>query len=242
MLKNIAAMVAAVWMVLPSVANATADGPDNWAVTGVDADDVLNMRAAPNAKAPLLDTIPHDADGLPNLGCIGWMSYDEWEKATAAQRERARKRVWCLTGYDRSFGWVAGWYLRESEFTDDPAWTGGQFLDSAPFGEYAVTRLNGRKIASRFRPHIRFMPSAKATASTGCDRIAFAYVQKDGFRIPHPLHFSTKNKCLAEARSISEEFLKVLKEVREAVSAPYVIALLDERKQIIAVLRRADWD
>lgn len=220
--------------VAPGAAYATADGPDNWAVKGVAPNDVLNIRAEPRARGALLGTIPHHVDGLPNLGCIGWMTYDEWQQATLAEREKARKRVWCLTGYDRTFGWVAGWYLQESEYADDPAWTGGQWISGPPLGKWRLHDFQGDAIGDRFRPSLHLFPGAKGTGWTGCDRISFAYLQDSGFRISQPPKLATRNKCLNEGRAISKRFLAALKDVREIVASVLVLTMLDEDRHIIA--------
>ncbi len=95
------------------VAYAEADGPDWWAVTGVSADDVLNMRAEASVSSRKIGAIPPDGQGLRNLGCTGAMSYAEWEKATEAERERAKGNKWCKIEYRGTTGWVAGRYLME---------------------------------------------------------------------------------------------------------------------------------
>ena len=92
---------------------AEADGPDFYAVTGVAADDVLNIRAAPSARSEKLGEIPHDARGLENLGCQGLPSFAEWQAMTGQQRQESRKDYWCRVKYEELEGWVAGRYLRE---------------------------------------------------------------------------------------------------------------------------------
>ena len=98
---------------LVSCALAEADGPDYYAVTGVAADDVLNIRAAPSARSEKLGEIPHDASGLKNLGCRGLPSFAEWQAMTEQQRQQSRKDYWCRVKYQELEGWVAGRYLRE---------------------------------------------------------------------------------------------------------------------------------
>ena len=54
---------------VPALASAqSAEGPDFWAVTGVRANDALNMRMAPNADSEAIARIPHNARGLKNYG------------------------------------------------------------------------------------------------------------------------------------------------------------------------------
>ncbi len=90
-----------------------ADGPDFYAVTGVAADDALNLRAGPSPYAERIGQIPHDAHGLQNLGCRGLPSFAEWEQMTQPQREESRKDYWCKVKYGGIEGWVAGRFLRE---------------------------------------------------------------------------------------------------------------------------------
>jgi hypothetical protein len=93
---------------------ATADGgPDYYAVTGVAANSVLNIRAEPSAQSRKVGEIPHDARGLQNLGCVGGPTFAEWLKMTEAERKRAARNRWCRVRYRGIVGWVAGRYLKE---------------------------------------------------------------------------------------------------------------------------------
>lgn len=110
----IAALLAlAMLAALAAVVLAEADGPDFYRVSGVAADDVLNVRAGPSAKDPIVGTVPPNADGLRNLGCTGGLTFTEWEKASASEREAARRRRWCRIEYRGVVGWVAGRFLAE---------------------------------------------------------------------------------------------------------------------------------
>ena len=105
-----ALFVAANW--IPMV-QATADGPDFYAVTDVAADDVLDLRAGASEDAAKIGQIAHDACGLQNLGCQGLPSYDEWERMTGKEREASRNHYWCKVRYQGVEGWVEGRFLRE---------------------------------------------------------------------------------------------------------------------------------
>lgn len=94
-------------------ARAEADGPDFWRVTGVAAGDELNIRASAAPKARALGAIPHDGDGVRNLGCRGGLSFAQWRKASPAQRERGQRSRWCKVEYRGVTGWVAGRFLAE---------------------------------------------------------------------------------------------------------------------------------
>ncbi len=98
-----------------SVTLATADGPDHFVVRGVAADDVLNIRAEPDAKARKLGEIPPGGRCIRNLGCQGGLSFEEFTSLSPAQR-RQRERDnprWCRVEYRGITGWVSARYLAE---------------------------------------------------------------------------------------------------------------------------------
>ena len=83
----------------PDFADSLMGGPDFWDVTGIAANDTLNLRKTPSAKAPILGKFPNGTM-LRNKGC------------------RIDDNVrWCLVELPDDptvTGWVAGRYLRES--------------------------------------------------------------------------------------------------------------------------------
>ncbi|NLI83440.1 MAG: SH3 domain-containing protein [Deltaproteobacteria bacterium] len=100
--------------------SAKADGgPDYYAVIGVAADSVLNIREEASARSRKIGEIPHDARGLQNLGCTGGPNFAEWLKMSEAERRRAGRDRWCRVRYRNTVGWVAGRYLMEDN--DPPA-------------------------------------------------------------------------------------------------------------------------
>ncbi len=70
---------------------------ESWRVTGVAADDVLNIRETPDLEAPILGRIPPDARRIRGFGC---------EAAEPGGQE------WCRVKYGDAVGWVRGRYLR----------------------------------------------------------------------------------------------------------------------------------
>jgi len=100
---------------LALAAQAEADGPNHYAVRDVGADDVLNIRAEPSARAARLGTIPHDGRCLRNLGCQGGLTMAEFTTLSPAeQAARLRQNPrWCRVAYGGQTGWVAGRYLKE---------------------------------------------------------------------------------------------------------------------------------
>ena len=109
-LKHAAVLVL---LALPAPLTANADGPDYYRVVNVAPDDVLNIRASNSATSSKVGEIPHDGDGIRNMGCAGGLSYSEWEAATQADRDAAARRRWCQISYDGVTGWVAGRFLAE---------------------------------------------------------------------------------------------------------------------------------
>jgi uncharacterized protein YraI len=105
--------IAVALLAVPPAARAEADGPDYFRVTGVAADDVLNIRAAPSPRARILGAIPPDGNGIRNRGCRGGLSFAEWERASPAAREAADRRRWCRVTWRGMTGWVAGRFLAE---------------------------------------------------------------------------------------------------------------------------------
>jgi hypothetical protein len=100
-------------LLAPLSARAEADGPDRWAVSGIRPDAVLNIHAAPKTKAPIIGHAPHDARGLPNLGCKGTASFSDWLKMHGAARRAAAGKRWCRIRYGGIEGWVPGKFLVE---------------------------------------------------------------------------------------------------------------------------------
>jgi hypothetical protein len=92
-------------------------GPDYWAVAGVRPNDALNMRLAPDGDSEVIMRIPHNAHGLKNYGCPNHVTFDQWKRMTAAQRDKAARSRWCEVEYNGRKGWVAGRFLREDTQT-----------------------------------------------------------------------------------------------------------------------------
>lgn len=116
MSRTIMASISAAAMVWGSgLAYATADGPDFYRVTGVAANDVLNIRTEPDPRAPKVGEIPPDGSCIRNLGCKGGLTFQEFTELSPAQqkkREHENPR-WCRIEYQGITGWVAGRYLTE---------------------------------------------------------------------------------------------------------------------------------
>ncbi len=155
------ALTASLLLALASFATATADGPDYFMVRGVAADDVLNIRQEPDARSQKLGEIPHDGNGIQNLGCEGGLSYGEWQEASQAEREAAEKRRWCRIAYNGVEGWVAARFLAEgSEVAanagEPTRWNVLAVNEEAPAAEAFIT----------------FASDGSVTGSTGCNKFS----------------------------------------------------------------------
>ena len=88
------------------------DPPRYWAVTGVAADDVLNLRDVPHGDSKKLAGIPPNARGLKNFGCLRpEPSLDRWMDMTDDEKRNA-KLEWCRVEYRGTQGWVAARFLK----------------------------------------------------------------------------------------------------------------------------------
>ncbi|MEM7190184.1 MAG: META domain-containing protein, partial [Pseudomonadota bacterium] len=181
---------AAALALLPSMALAVGDGhgPDHWMVTDVAADDVLNVRAGPSARSIKIGEYPPDLDGLTNHGCIGYLSFDEFQVATEAEREAARKRVWCVVGSKRYLGWVAGRFLVEGDRTEQsPEW-----LFDLSGTEWNVILLGGAE--PKARAWVTFRSPNQLFGNAGCNQFNGTYRKTHDQITVEPLS-TTRKAC-----------------------------------------------
>lgn len=162
-------------------AGATADGPDFYRVADVPAGRVMSMLAGPDADAPVVASVPADADGLANFGCVGGLDLAAWQAATEGERAAAAKTRWCRIGYDRSIGWAPGWQLAEG--SDTGAFRGGARVGSLAASEWQLRDLAGEPAAAE--AWIGFEDDGGAAGQGGCNRFAGGYEQ-----VPGELRFS----------------------------------------------------
>lgn len=107
-------LLAALAVLVPSLAWAEADGPDYWQVVGVAADDVLNIRAAADPHADKVGQIPPGATCVRNLGCVGGPTFADYLARGMNDVEPVEEKPrWCRVEYRGQNGWVAGRYLAE---------------------------------------------------------------------------------------------------------------------------------
>ena len=89
-------------------AHAAASGPDTFKVRRVAPRDVLHMREAPSRSSRQVGSIPHDAAGIVNLGCVQVRG-----GKALPDSDRPRGALWCKVRYAGVEGWAFGRYLAE---------------------------------------------------------------------------------------------------------------------------------
>ena len=227
---------ALVLALVATAAGATADGPDFYAVTGVAPDDVLNMRAAPSGEAVKVGEIPHDADGLTNLGCVGGMTFAEFQEASEAEREAARKTRWCRVLHGTSVGWVAGWFLGEGEEGPRP---GTRMVQVHAGTSWRLTAFPDAEPAADVT--IRFAPDNKVTGSTGCNRFTASYVQR-GLDLLIGDAASTRRMCPDDVMATEARALDALARARQIAGGLNTMGLFSADGALLGTFARTDWD
>lgn len=94
-------------------AAADSDGPDFWMVKDVRRTSSLSVRQQPRLDSLKLGSLPPDARGIENLGCVGESSFEDWRTMPEAERAAAAMARWCNIRYRDLEGWVSGRYLAE---------------------------------------------------------------------------------------------------------------------------------
>lgn len=218
-------------------AMATADGPDYFAVTDFEPGDVLNIRSKPAASGALIGTIPADATGIANLGCIGGLSYAEWLDANETERTSARKTRWCLIGYDRKIGWVAGWYLTESG-EEDQFRAGGVLHDMAG-SEWILRDFSGESAAAK--AWLAFKSDGVVAGNGGCNNFTGSKKSNVDGASFSPMAATTM-LCPDAEMDTEIRFFRAMEETRKVVAYHLLMALLDEDGELLATFTRRDAD
>jgi len=222
---------------VPGPALATADGPDYYRVVDVTANSVLNMRVSPNISGAIIKTIPSDADGIANLGCIGGLSFTEYEAAAVSERAASRKTRWCKVGYDRTVGWVAGWFLAEGGSED--GFRAGALLNGLAGSEWQVRDFAGEAI--NVEAWIAFKADGTVSGFGGCNQFKGSYI-KDGRSLGFSPIAATMMACPETKMRVEQTLFKALDATHEVVATHLLLALFDDAGTLLATLTRRDWD
>lgn len=106
-------LVALLWT-QSAVAQLDGHGPDAWRVTGVAADDGLNIRMGPGTDYAVIGVFGPDARGLEMVTCVPYLPQGMFMQLSEAERA-ALPSSWCLmqTSDFSKAGWVAQRFLEE---------------------------------------------------------------------------------------------------------------------------------
>lgn len=233
MTRMIAALAA---LMIAGVALAEADGPDFYRVDGVAADDVLNIRAAPTARAAIVGTIPAGADGVRNFGSTGGMTLAEFQAATPEERAAARRRLWRRVGFDRVIGWSAGRYLVEGSGPD--AFDGGDPLPSLAGSEWGLRDFAGEPVD--LEAWVAFREDG-LHGRGGCNRFTGGYEQTFTQLEVGPVG-ATMMACEPEKMELDARLFAAFEATREVVATHLVMALFDADNRLLATFQRRDFD
>lgn len=121
-----------------AVAQIDGHGPDVWRVTGVAANDVLNVRMGPGTQYPVIETFAPDTSGLEQITCVPYYTQRHYDRMSEVQISALPPR-WCLMRDSQMLraGWVAGRFIRpdDEDMTIPPQdsleSTGDPLLDDA---------------------------------------------------------------------------------------------------------------
>lgn len=219
----------------PALANA--DGPDYFAVTGVETDDVLNLRSKPSASGALIGTIPPDATSVANLGCVGGLTYAEWAEANESERAAAIKTRWCRVGYDRTIGWAAGWFLTEGG--GDDQFRAGDMLRDMAGSEWLLREFAGEPAPAD--AWLSFKSDNAVVGNGGCNNFRGNQTLGSNGALFSPMA-ATRKMCPNTEMETEIRFFQALDQTREIVAYHLVMALFDGNGELLATFTRRDPD
>lgn len=218
-------------------ARATADGPDVFKVVDVAPGDVLHVRAKPHGDATSLTGIPAGTDGIVNFGCIGGLSFSQWQSASEKERKDAANTRWCRVGYDRVIGWAAGRFLNEGGGND--SFRGGRRLQNLAGSEWQVRDFAGSPAEAE--AWIAFKADGRALGHGGCNRFNASYEGTPGKLSIGPVA-ATRMACQGAASDVENRLFKAFAETRSIAATHLVLALFDADNTLLATLTRRDAD
>ncbi|SDJ82848.1 META domain-containing protein [Aliiruegeria lutimaris] len=221
----------------PTLVEADATGPDYLAVVDVSSDETLNMRVGPSADFPKIGELPHDADGVANLGCIGGLTFADWSEASEEEREASSFKRWCLVGYDRLVGWSSGRFLTEGTHTD--RFRAGQALSDMQGSVWRATWIGGRPVDDELI--VRFGSDGRFGGSGGCNQLMGSF-QQDRDTISVGQIATTRSLCAQDVMETEAEFIELLESAARVSAHHLVMVLLSSDSEILSQFARTDWD
>lgn len=171
---------------------AEADGPDFFQVVNVNANDVLNIRSEASAHSQKIGQIAAFEDGIENLGCIGQMTYAEYEAASDSERAAGAHRGWCNVAYEGIEGWVAARFLAEGSAPANAGENPDATTDDTG-ANWAVISIDNETPLSE--TYVSFLADGAIFGSDGCNQFnSTVQVVGDHLIIKSP-YASTKMAC-----------------------------------------------
>ena len=166
--------------VLASSALGEASGPDFFKVENIDPGQTLIVYDGPSVDYPAIFELSGDRDALYNLGCVGALSYAEWQEATPEERETAANLHWCKIAFDGEEGWVQARYLGEGAAPKE-----SQVLFPRSSSWRLISSPAGPSIGEAT---LVFSSDGSVSGDTGCNRFAgAATVNGQSLEMPGPL-------------------------------------------------------
>ncbi|MCF6272192.1 MAG: META domain-containing protein [Rhodobacteraceae bacterium] len=202
-----AVMVSGFMLLAPLPALSEADGPDFFRVVNVSSDDVLNIRADSNSDSAIIGTIPPGAQGVRNLGCVGGMTFAEYDAATDAERAAGALRGWCNVEYDGVTGWASQKYLREGSVPNTDM-TNADTDEAIP--TWNVVSLNGETPVGE--AYLSFSPDGNLSGFTGCNNFSAYVSSSNGQLFVDTPFIMTMMACAGDDLAAQETALVILLE------------------------------
>jgi len=215
---------------------AEADGPDFYRLTGLAPGETLFLHPGPEIGGRPLATLPCDAEGLVNFGCIGGMSYEAWQGASGEERAAAALTRWCRVGHGSTIAWAPGRHLAEG--ADTGAFDGGPRLASLAGTEWDVPRGPAAgDLPADADAFITFGIQGRASGKSWCNRFMGAFDESPGRLAFGPLA-GTQMACPEPVMDAEAHTLRVFGSAAQMVATAELLALFDAQGRHLATLTR----
>ena len=198
-------------IVFAAAAWAEADGPDAFDIANPDRDISYFLRSGPDQGAPAIGRIPGTATGLRNLGCEGGLSFEDFQKATEAERAAADDGRWCRVAYAGREGWIRGRNLIEAA----PGSDGESAIDEAP-PVWRLVSHDGFPVPDA--AEVAFDATGGFFGSTGCNRFETSADMAGGQLIVDPAIAMTRMACADDASTRLEGAMLGMLQSRPAIT------------------------
>ena len=125
MRRSLRAALLAGWLTLCGHPASALDGPGRLRVEGVVSDDVLFLRQRPDANAPQVGSLPPNAGGVENLGCVTVKGGQ-----TRPEANIAAPATWCRVRFRSAEGFANARFLRADAAAAQPAEIGSRIAEA----------------------------------------------------------------------------------------------------------------